>query len=125
MEHMRRTNFLSAFGLIAAGAASTVAAMGATPVPDTNPYPGSSPLPGRSPLPGSSAFPRGIHRGHGTSRPTDLEHIHRHLERLIDMLENYQQTNGAHVSQAIGYLQQADGEIVAQLSSGSPTTPTL
>jgi len=122
---MRRTNFLSALGLLTAAAASTAAALGATPAPGANPYPGYSPVPGRSPLPGSSAFPRGANHRHGTSRPTDLEHIHRHLERLIDMLESYQQqASGAHVSQALGYLQQADGEIVAQLSTGSPA-PTL
>lgn len=120
---MQRRLFLAA----AAGAAATAAAaaaVAATQTPNATPSPGFSAVPGRSPHPGSSTHPSVQHfRHHTTGTETDLEHIHRHLERLIDMVEQYQ-SSGGHLPQAVGYLQQADTEIVAALSEASPS-PSL
>ena len=128
---MERRQFLAAAASATASlaAAVTAAAAASTPMPYETPIPGYSSNPAVTPQPGASGFPGTghLHRrwtgGGATGGQTDLAHIHRHLERLIGMLEQYQ-GNGGHVSQAVSYLQQADTEIVAQLSMATPP-PTL
>src|SRR6516162_1263281 len=119
---MERKHFLTAVASATAGiAAAAAAAIAATPMPSATPLPGFSATPARSPRPGSSAYAPKLHH-HGARGPANLERIHRHLERLISVLEEYQQTHAGHVSQAISYLQQADTEIVAEMSTASPAS---
>lgn len=118
---MQRKRFLCAAAATAGITAAATAGLGATPVPYATPFPGFSPQPGRSPRPGSSVFPANTFHRHGAARrPSGLEHIHRHLERLIGMLEQYPQTHSDHVAAAINFLQQADTEIVSEMSTASP-----
>ncbi|MBV8164489.1 MAG: hypothetical protein JOZ91_09490 [Candidatus Eremiobacteraeota bacterium] len=121
---MERKHFLTTVASATAGiTAVAAAAMAATPMPNATPFPGFSAVPTRSPRTGSSIYPPNLHR-HGAAGPTNLERIHRHLERLISMLEEYPQAHTDHVTQAISYLQQADTEIVTEMSTASPA-PTL
>ncbi len=113
---MERRHFLTSVTSLAAIVAAAGAALAASPAPQTTTYPGSSPFPGRSPRPGSPAPLSGHRRAHGAAATPDLEHVHRRLESLIDMLERDTGDYGGHRNQAIGFLQQADSEIVAALS---------
>ena len=114
------TSAAIAAALGASAIAATPAAAGTNAT--QTPYPGFSPAPGRSPLPRPSDGQMRPHHRHGRGGQMDLEHVH--LERMIEALERYAQTNGGHLSQAIAYLRQADNEVVAQLSTASPS-PTL
>ncbi len=119
---MDRKHFLTATSSIAATIAAAGAAIAATPTPDATPV-SATPYPGRSPRPGSpNPSLHGHLRGQRPTQPSDLEHIHRRLERLIDMLEGDPGDYGGHRNGAIGYLQQADNEIVAAmaLATSSP-----
>ena len=117
---MERKHFLTAVASATAGLAATAAAaLAATPMPYETPLPGYSTIPAGSPRPGATTYPPKIHR-HAAAGPRSLERIHRHLERLISMLEEYDQTHAGHVGEAINYLQQADTALVAEMSSASP-----
>lgn len=117
---MERKHFLTAAVAATAGVtAAAAAALGATPMPYATPLPEFSTQPTRSPRPGSSAYPANTLHRHGTGhRPSELEHIHRHLERLISMLEE-SQAHSDHVTRAIDLLQQADSEIISEMSAGT------
>jgi hypothetical protein len=116
---MDRKHFLTATSAIAAMIAAAGAAIASTPTPDATPVP-SAPFPSRSPRPGSPSpsLHGHLHRA-GATQASDLEHIHRRLERLIDMLEGDPGDYGGHRSGAIGYLQQADNEIVAAMAQAT------
>jgi hypothetical protein len=111
---MERKQFLVA----AVGVAATVAAAGVTvagtPASGATPTPPYSPYPSRSPYPGQSPHPSWT-RGAGTS-DSNLQRVHHHLEKMIDLLQHDQHDYCGHRVQAIDLLQQARAQIEAGLS---------
>jgi hypothetical protein len=111
---MERKHFLGT----AIGAAAIIAASGAMvaggPASGATPSPPYSPTPGRSPYPGQSPHPH-YTRGEGAS-DDNLQRVHRHLEKMIDLLQHDQHDYCGHREQAIDLLQQARAQIEAGLS---------
>jgi hypothetical protein len=114
---MERKEFLAAAvgaGAIVVAAGATIGgtpASGATPTPPYSPYPSRSLYPGQSPNPHFT-------RGQGAS-DDNLQRVHHHLEKMIDLLQHDEHDYCGHRVQAIDLLQQARTQIEAGLSCDS------
>ena len=110
---MERKHFLAAAAGTCAMAVAALAARAGTPVPvvATTPFPGySSPPypPGYSPRPYR-------HRGERGS-DTDIRHVFRRLETVIDDLQRDAHDYCGHREQAIDFLQRARDQLEAGLA---------
>jgi hypothetical protein len=111
---MERKEFLAAAVAVAATAAAAGVAVAGTPASGATRAPPYSPYPGGSPNPGQSPHPHGT-RGQGSS-DDNLQRVHHHLEKMIDLLQHDQHDYCGHREQAIDLLQQARAQIEAGLA---------
>jgi len=108
---MERRQFLGATALAAAAIAATAATSVSTSSNGSNT---SVPINcGPAPVPRPSAFPS-VHPVH--QRHSEVESAYRHVQRVIEMLSRDTNDYGGHKAPAVGFLQQAAGELEQALA---------
>jgi hypothetical protein len=105
---MERKEFLGATALAAAAVAVTGAttASNSSNGSNTSSAVNCGPLP---PRPSGSPPARPIHPVH--EHHSEIESAYRHVERVVEMLQHDTNDYGGHKMPAIGFLQQAAGEL--------------